>query len=238
MPSLRDKLKAKNAENAAERGNTSTEDTVFADFINRTEPEQDAENKLLEEKHPVQEENNKQDKETNAPEKNPVKKEIAKQPVKQKAKTKKTTAESKTENNSKENVKAPDKIEEKSDKETNELTLQKNERQVTLTISIPPEIDEYLNIKPAMLAEPIKKVFTDSIIKAVNSPVDNTLASQFRKTQHSCFKRTIQVSESFREVIRKEAVNFKMKPTSFITYCLTKVYNEDEEYQKAMTEDK
>lgn len=234
MPSLRDKLKAKNAENAAERGNTSTEDTVFADFINRTEPEQDVENKLSEEKHPVQEENNKQDKESDAPEKNPVKKETAKQPVKQKAKTKKLA----TESNSKENVKAPDKIEEKSDKETNELTLQKNERQVTLTISIPPEIDEYLNIKPAMLAEPIKKVFTDSIIKAVNCPVDNTLASQFRKTQHSCFKRTIQVSESFREVIRKEAVNFKMKPTSFITYCLTKVYNEDEEYQKAMTEDK
>ena len=235
MPSLRDKLKAKNAENAAERGNTSTEDTVFADFINRTEPEQDVENKLSEEKHPVQEENNMQDKEADAPEKNSVKKETAKQPVKPKVKTKKPAAGS---NHKEKEVKAPDKTEEKSDKETNELIQQKNDRQVTLTISIPPEIDEYLNIKPAMLAEPIKKVFTDSIIKAVNSPVDNTLASQFRKTQHSCFKRTIQVSESFREVIRKEAVNFKMKPTSFITYCLTKVYNEDEEYQKAMTEDK
>ena len=89
-----------------------------------------------------------------------------------------------------------------------------------------------------MLAEPIKKVFRDSIIKAANSPIDNSLASQFRKTQHSCIKRTIQVNESFREIIRKEAIKFKMKPTSFITYCLTKVYNEDEEYQKAMIEDK
>lgn len=226
MASLRDKLKAKNAENAAERGNTSTEDTVFADFINRTEPEQDTENKLSEETKPVPDKNNKQKKEADAPKNNPVKKNTVK--------PKKTTAES----NLKENVKAPDKTEEKSDKETNELTQQKNDKQVTLTISIPPEIDEYLNIKPAMLAEPIKKVFRDSIIKAANSPIDNSLASQFRKTQHSCIKRTIQVSESFREIIRKEAVNFKMKPTSFITYCLTKVYNEDEEYRKAMTEDK
>lgn len=235
MASLRDKLKAKNAENAAERGNTSTEDTVFADFINRTEPEQDTENKLSEETQPVPDKNNKQNKEADTPKNNPVKKDTVKQPVKQKAKEKKPAAEN---NHKEKEVKAPDKTEEKPDKETNELTQQKNDKQVTLTISIPPEIDEYLNIKPAMLAEPIKKVFRDSIIKAANSPIDNTLASQFRKTQHSCIKRTIQVSESFREIIRKEAVNFKMKPTSFITYCLTKVYNEDEEYQKAMTEDK
>lgn len=237
MASLRDKLKAKNAENAAERGNTSTEDTVFADFINRAEPEQEqeAENNLSREQPSVQEESNKQDKEPDTPESNPVKKDTVKQPAKQKTKAKKPTAGS---NHKEKEVKAPDKTEEKSDKETNELILQKNDKQVTLTISIPPEIDEYLNIKPAMLAEPIKKVFRDSIIKAANSPIDNSLASQFRKTQHSCIKRTIQVNESFREIIRKEAINFKMKPTSFITYCLTKVYNEDEEYQKAMTEDK
>lgn len=227
MASLRDKLKAKNAENAAERGNTSTEDTVFADFINRTEPEQDTENKLSEETKPVPDKNNKQNKEADTPKNNPVKKDTVK--------PKKPTAKS---NHKEKEVKAPDKTEKKSDKETNELAQQKNDKQVTLTISIPPEIDEYLNIKPAMLAEPIKKVFRDSIIKAANSPIDNSLASQFRKTQHSCIKRTIQVSESFREIIRKEAVNFKMKPTSFITYCLTKVYNEDEEYRKAMTEDK
>lgn len=237
MASLRDKLKAKNAENAAERGNTSTEDTVFADFINRAEPEQEqeAENNLSREQPSVQEESNKQDKEPDTPESNSVKKDTVKQPAKQKTKAKKPTAGS---NHKEKEVKAPDKTEEKSDKETNEFIQQKNDKQVTLTISIPPEIDEYLNIKPAMLAEPIKKVFRDSIIKAANSPIDNSLASQFRKTQHSCIKRTIQVNESFREIIRKEAINFKMKPTSFITYCLTKVYNEDEEYQKAMTEDK
>jgi hypothetical protein len=237
MASLRDKLKAKNAENAAERGNTSTEDTVFADFINRTEPEQEQEagNKLSEQQPSVQEESNKQDKEPDTPENNSIKKDTVKQPVKQKTKAKKPANQS---NHKEKEVKVPDKTEEKSDKETNELILQKNDKQVTLTISIPPEIDEYLNIKPAMLAEPIKKVFRDSIIKAANSPIDNSLASQFRKTQHSCIKRTIQVNESFREIIRKEAIKFKMKPTSFITYCLTKVYNEDEEYQKAMTEDK
>lgn len=237
MASLRDKLKAKNAENAAERGNTSTEDTVFADFINRaeSEQEQEAENNLSREQPSVQEESNKQDKEPDTPESNSVKKDTVKQPAKQKTKAKKPTAGS---NHKEKEVKAPDKTEEKSDKETNEFIQQKNDKQVTLTISIPPEIDEYLNIKPAMLAEPIKKVFRDSIIKAANSPIDNSLASQFRKTQHSCIKRTIQVNESFREIIRKEAINFKMKPTSFITYCLTKVYNEDEEYQKAMTEDK
>ena len=74
MASLRDKLKAKNAENAAERGNTSTEDTVFADFINRTEPEQDTENKLSEETQPVPDKNNKQNKEADTPTNNSVKK--------------------------------------------------------------------------------------------------------------------------------------------------------------------
>ena len=112
MASLRDKLKAKNAENAAERGNTSTEDTVFADFINRTEPEQEqeAENKLSEQQPSVQEESNKQDKEPDTPENNSIKKDTVKQPAKQKTKAKKPANQS---NHKEKEVKVPDKTEEK-----------------------------------------------------------------------------------------------------------------------------
>lgn len=235
MASLRDKLKAKNAENAAERGNTSSEDTVFADFINRTETKEDI-------KEP--DNNTQEEKNDSAISEEPVIQEKKVAPTKKKAVPKKTTpkknttaSKEKAADKNKTDEKLPEEENKKSDKETNNDSQPENDKQVTLTISILPELNDYLNIKTAITTTPIKKIFMDIIKAGINAPINAELAVTFRKSQHSGVKRSIQISKSFRELIHKEAIRFKMKPTSFIAYCLTKAYNEDEEYHKAMEEE-
>ncbi|SEF88892.1 hypothetical protein [Lachnospira multipara] len=50
MSSLRDKLKEANKQNALTRGNTSTNDTIFGDFANRHEQEQETNQNIKESK--------------------------------------------------------------------------------------------------------------------------------------------------------------------------------------------
>lgn len=223
MASSRDRLKAANAKNAQTRGETSTDSTVFSDFANRIdETNNDSENK-----DPV-----------NTDIKTDVK-EIQTPPVKTKATVKKSVK--KTENISGSDKSEQNNIsqEEKSDKETNSIPKSKEftGKLVMLSVSIPEEISEYLDIKSAMIPTSIKNLFMNIIMDVKDKPLDLELVSKFRRRQYYNIKRPIQVSEDFRELVKTEAAKFKMKQTAFISYCLTKAYNEDSDYKKAMEDE-
>lgn len=266
MASMRDRLKAKNAENAESRGNTSTDSTVFADFANRDgiiEDNNTTEDITTEDTiEEVTESNSPEEdiKETDSKEPitEPVKETKQNKPVKKSSTPAKKKTVSKTkkkievkpaqENDKNSVIEKEPVLEPKAEETTSEVVAEntddnkktveeitsENDRFVSMTISIPQELNEYLNTKAAMLTVPIKIYFKDCIVDAVNKPVDTKLAVQFRKSQHDCIKRAIQTTESFRDFIRMEAARYMMKPTAFITYCITKTYQDDTAYHEAM----
>lgn len=250
MASIRDKLRAKNAENAAERGNTSTNNSIFGDFIESAEKkdviksEEPANNKPEEKKADITE---VQAEQVEIPPETEInvtaKKEIEVPDVKPKKKS--TNRKNSINNTNRKNSNIGkeiknDTVEEKkeADKQQADISAKLNTieaftgKLVTLTLLISPEIADYILIKPTMVGDTIRNVFMNIVLDEITiGKADETIAPAFRKGQHTEIRKSMQVPEDFRELIKTTAMKYRMKPTAFISYCLTRAYNNDKEYR-------
>lgn len=250
MASIRDKLRAKNAENAAERGNTSTNNSIFGDFIESAEKkdviksEEPANNKPKEKKADIAEVQVEQVETPTETEINvTAEKEIEVPDVKPKKKS--TNRKNSTNNTNRKNSNIGkeiknDTVEEKkeADKQQADISAKLNTietftgKLVTLTLLISPEIADYILIKPTMVGDTIRNVFMNIVLDEITiGKADETIAPAFRKGQHTEIRKSMQVPEDFRELIKTTAMKYRMKPTAFISYCLTRAYNNDKEYK-------
>lgn len=250
MASIRDKLRAKNAENAAERGNTSTNNSIFGDFIESAEKkdviksEETANNKPEEKKADITEVQVEQVETPPETEINvTAEKEIEVPDVKPKKKS--TNSKNSINNTNRKNSNIGKEIkndtaEEKkeADKQQADISAKLNTidaftgKLVTLTLLISPEIADYILIKPTMVGDTIRNVFMNIVLDEITiGKADETIAPAFRKGQHTEIRKSMQVPEDFRELIKTTAMKYRMKPTAFISYCLTRAYNNDKEYR-------
>lgn len=250
MASIRDKLRAKNAENAAERGNTSTNNSIFGDFIESAEKkdviksEEPANNKPEEKKADITEVQVEQVETPPETEINvTAEKEIEVPDVKPKKKS--TNRKNSTNNTNRKNSNIGkeiknDTVEEKKEVDTQQADISAKQntiesftgKLVTLTLLISPEIADYILIKPTMVGNTIRNVFMNIVLDEITiGKADETIAPAFRKGQHTEIRKSMQVPEDFRELIKTTAMKYRMKPTAFISYCLTRAYNNDKEYR-------
>lgn len=250
MASIRDKLRAKNAENAAERGNTSTNNSIFGDFIESAEKkdviksEEPANNKPEEKKTDITEVQAEQveippETEINVTAENEI--EVPDVKPKKKSTNRKNSINNTNRKNS--NIGKEIKnytVEEKkeADKQQADISAKLNTieaftgKLVTLTLLISPEIADYILIKPTMVGDTIRNVFMNIVLDEITiGKADETIAPAFRKGQHTEIRKSMQVPEDFRELIKTTAMKYRMKPTAFISYCLTRAYNNDKEYR-------
>lgn len=234
MASLKDKIRAKNAENAVNRGNTSSKETIFGDFVDREKEEitkSDTEQindsiVINDNKH----NDNNQKKEAQAvvnekpaevievPE---IKKQTKKQSVNK-------TVETKSADKKKDSVNKDAKTEYKFS------NYSFDEKLISISLILPQELNDYLNEKAFMTDEPIRTVFMNIMVKSMNESLDEEMAKQFRKVQHFECKRTVQIPTQFKEDLKKEAMKRRMRVTAFISYSLQKAYDNDEEYQSVL----
>lgn len=253
MASIRDKLRAKNAENAAERGNTSTNNSIFGDFIESAEKkdviksEEPANNKTKEKKADIAEVQVEQVETPTETEINvTAEKEIEVPDVKPKKKsTNRKNSTNNTNNTNRKNSNIGkeiknDTVEEKKAVDTQQADISAKQntiesftgKLVTLTLLISPEIADYILIKPTMVGDTIRNVFMNIVLDEITiGKADETIAPAFRKGQHTEIRKSMQVPEDFRELIKTTAMKYRMKPTAFISYCLTRAYNNDKEYR-------
>lgn len=250
MASIRDKLRAKNAENAAERGNTSTNNSIFGDFIESAEKkdviksEEQANNKPEEKKADITEVQVEQVETPPETEINvTAEKEIKVPDVKPKKKS--TNRKNSINNTNRKNSNIGKEIKNDTAEEKKEADTQQSDisaklntidaftgKLVTLTLLISPEIADYILIKPTMVGDTIRNVFMNIVLDEITiGKADETIAPAFRKGQHTEIRKSMQVPEDFRELIKTTAMKYRMKPTAFISYCLTRAYNNDKEYR-------
>lgn len=236
MASLKDKIRAKNAENAINRGNTSSKETIFGDFVDRekedvtkSDTEQADQNIVIdnnghndqnkETKTVINEESAKTiEKSNEIPE---VKKQIEKQSTNK-------TVETKPAERKKESLNKDVKIEYKFS------NYSFDEKLISISLILPQELNDYLNEKAFMTDEPIRNVFVNIMVNSMNEVLDEDLAKPFRKVQHFEYKRTVQIPAQLKEDLKKEAMKRRMRVTAFIAYSLQKAYDNDEEYQSVL----
>ena len=236
MASLKDKIRAKNAENAINRGNTSSKETIFGDFVDRekgdvikSDTEQTDQNIVIDNN-----EHNDQNKEATTVINEESAKTIEKSneipEVKKQIKNQSTNkiVETKPAERKKESVNKDTKAEYKFS------NYSFDEKLISISLILPQELNDYLNEKAFMTDEPIRNVFVNILVNSMNEVLDEDLAKPFRKVQHFEYKRTVQIPAQLKEDLKKEAMKRRMRVTAFIAYSLQKAYDNDEEYQSVL----
>ena len=236
MASLKDKIRAKNAENAINRGNTSSKETIFGDFVDRekgdvtkSDTEQVDQNIVIDNNG-----HNDQNKETKTAINEESAKTIEKSneipEVKKQIKNQSTNkiVETKPAERKKESVNKDTKAEYKFS------NYSFDEKLISISLILPQELNDYLNEKAFMTDEPIRNVFVNIMVNSMNEVLDEDLAKPFRKVQHFEYKRTVQIPAQLKEDLKKEAMKRRMRVTAFIAYSLQKAYDNDEEYQSVL----
>lgn len=236
MASLKDKIRAKNAENAVNRGNTSSKETIFGDFVDREKADitkSDADQANV--NHNIIIDNNKYNDNSQNEEaqvvvsEKPVEilevPEIKKQTKNQSANK---TVETKPAERKKESVNKDAKAEYKFS------NYSFDEKLISISLILPQELNDYLNEKAFMTDEPIRNVFVNIMVNSMNEVLDEDMAKPFRKVQHFEYKRTVQIPAQLKEDLKKEAMKRRMRVTAFIAYSLQKAYDNDEEYQSVL----
>lgn len=225
MTSARDKLRAKNAENSKNRGNTSTKETVFGDFINRPEENKNSENEIKK-----NEEAAKEVKENE---------EIAK---------KNTIKESEVNNSTiSDNLKEaePAKEEHNNENKPSKPGIMYNEydnkyfapaviERYVANFPMSEEAYLYLCYKPLLENTTCKDLMTKLILKAKDEEPDKILASQYRGTLHYTKRKSITFNKEVNSLIQEIAKKYLMRKFAFLAYILHKAYNEDKEFQEEM----
>jgi hypothetical protein len=236
MASLKDKIRAKNAENAVNRGNTSSKETIFGDFVDREKADitkSDADQANV--NHNIIIDNNKYNDNSQNEEaqvvvsEKPIEiieaPEIKKQTKNQSANK---TVETKPAERKKESVNKDAKAEYKFS------NYSFDEKLISISLILPQELNDYLNEKAFMTDEPIRNVFVNIMVNSMNEVLDEDMAKTFRKVQHFEYKRTVQIPAQLKEDLKKEAMKRRMRVTAFIAYSLQKAYDNDEEYQSVL----
>lgn len=236
MASLKDKIRAKNAENAVNRGNTSSKETIFGDFVDREKADitkSDADQANV--NHNIIIDNNKYNDNSQNEEaqvvvsEKPIEiieaPEIKKQTKNQSANK---TVETKPAERKKESVNKDAKAEYKFS------NYSFDEKLISISLILPQELNDYLNEKAFMTDEPIRNVFVNIMVNSMNEVLDEDMAKPFRKVQHFEYKRTVQIPAQLKEDLKKEAMKRRMRVTAFIAYSLQKAYDNDEEYQSVL----
>ena len=236
MASLKDKIRAKNAENAVNRGNTSSKETIFGDFVDREKADitkSDADQANV--NHNIIIDNNEyndnsQNEETQVVvSEKPV--EIIEVPeIKKQTKNQSVnkTVETKPAERKKESVNKDAKAEYKFS------NYSFDEKLISISLILPQELNDYLNEKAFMTDEPIRNVFVNIMVNSMNEVLDEDMAKPFRKVQHFEYKRTVQIPAQLKEDLKNEAMKRRMRVTAFIAYSLQKAYDNDEEYQSVL----
>lgn len=236
MASLKDKIRAKNAENAINRGNTSSKETIFGDFVDREKEDVTKSDTEQADQNIVIDNNghNDQNKETKTVINEESAKTIEKSneipEVKKQIKNQSTNkiVETKPAERKKESVNKDTKTEYKFSNYSFE------EKLISISLILPQELNDYLNEKAFMTDEPIRNVFVNIMVNSMNEVLDEDLAKPFRKVQHFEYKRTVQIPAQLKEDLKKEAMKRRMRVTAFIAYSLQKAYDNDEEYQSVL----
>ena len=97
-------------------------------------------------------------------------------------------------------------------------------REVTVTLLLSEEVNEFLTYKSIELRIPAKKFFKDLMINEIENGVlvEDALTKSYRKVQHDTVKRSIPVNEDLKEAIKETAIKYHMKYTPFMAYVIDK----------------
>ena len=102
------------------------------------------------------------------------------------------------------------------------------EKNVSITITLAPEVNQYLELKSRRTGRSMKDLLidmmTDEFLIADNKQInfEDEMMKGYMKTQHGTEKRTVYVPSSFRDDLKKYAMKYYMKYTAFISYVITK----------------
>lgn len=227
MASARDKLRAKNAENSKNRGNTSTKETVFGDFINRPEENKNSEYEIKKNEEAVKEVKENEE----IAEKNTIKKSEKESEVK----------DSTISDNLKEAE--PAKKEHDNENKSSEPGIMYNEHdnkyfapavieRYVANFPMSEEAYLYLCYKPLLENTSCKDLMTKLILQAKNEEPDKILAAQYRGTLHYTKRKSVTFNKEVDNLIQLIAKKYLMRKFAFLAYILHKAYNEDIEFQE------
>lgn len=203
MASMREKLRQANQNNAANRGSTSTDDTVFGDFINRPIEEKE-ESVIAVEKGGVSAEVIVVENDSH--------KEVAESVVDA---FNDNEEEVKSEIKKDEIVSAPVSISLLLNPDVYEYLIYK-----AFSLGIPIKDCFRMIVKNEM----------ESACPEISK--DDELAKKYRIVQHNTVRKTIIIDEQFRDEIKTYARYNRMKYTSYMGYCIDRARLNDKEYNK------
>lgn len=222
MASARDRLKAANAKNAAGRGNTSTNDTVTADFAGRA-VENEPEVKVVPESKEEKIEKVEKLDEPKIPQLDAIVEEKT-DPVKETNVEKCETNEViVVENTSLVEINVP----------AESLHKEYTGKLVTVSLCLSEELSEYIELKANSLGIPLKTLFKNIMINELEngSPNDDpALLKEYQKRQHTSIKKTMSMEEDLREDIRAASPKYRIKSTAFMSYVIDKARLADKDF--------
>lgn len=225
MSSKRDKLLKANAANAATRGNTSTNETIFGDFINRDNKKEIVRSEI-EEIIPVKEE-----KIENKNPENDI--ELKSKRIINEAETKdgpvkdiENVIPEKDINIPEGNKVISNEINAETDSNSDNLNeIKSTGRNKSLTVCMPEDIYTFL-YKKAISEGMSCTAFLQKILKDemyLGEYVEDELMIRCRKRQHDVFTKTFIYDEVFVDAVKVKAREYYMKPTNFVRYCIEKI---------------
>lgn len=231
--SMREKLKAANQANAANRGNTSTDDTIFADFSNREDDalDNDSKGKLVK-----QEEDKFEEKKSKSDTKVINKKASKDKVIKSESNN---TEECSSEDVTQDDINIKDiaeQNEEDSKLENGDTEINKygeyvfTQPNVSVTILMSETIDNYLWRKAVHEGITYKQCFKNILLDELKKPVADLrspVVKQFQRIQHNQLHKTITIEADFKEAIKEKAKLYYMKYTAFIGYALERARMND-----------
>jgi len=97
-------------------------------------------------------------------------------------------------------------------------------REVTVTLLLSDEANEFLTYKAIDLRIPVKKYFKELMINEIENGilVEDGLTKTYRKVQHDTIKKSVPVNEDLKESIKEAAIKYHMRYTAFMAYIIDK----------------
>ena len=94
----------------------------------------------------------------------------------------------------------------------------------TSSILIPEDVDEYMYFRCVEENKTFKQLFREIVLNEIDNgqAEENDYLKKFRKSQKGSIKKCVQLEDDFKEEIKKTAVKYHLKYTSFISYALDK----------------
>lgn len=224
MSSSREKLRAMSKKNLAEQKQVENQPTLVSDMINQLNESKPG--------HTPLESNTKsqisEKKEQHETPKVPAQVELE-------APNKTDSPKEETESNKMSASQKTKEIKKKPSEHKENITsvLQNNDKyngkEVTITLLLSEEVEEYLTFKALELRVPVKKLFRELMINEIENGtlIEDDLTKAYRKVQHNTVKKSIPVNEDLKEAIKETAIKYHMRYTPFMTYVIDKARKRD-----------